>query len=379
MRIGIDTLFEHPERPSSAIDYLKNLVEWLPRTGPEHSYYVFVSPRNRHHFRGTAPNVHWVQCFVSNENMPLRIAFQQTVLPYRIVKLGLDVLFSPGNVCPLLGDFRRVLKICTLHHYQMPDLVGRTRSLYRKFAFAQSAKRADRIVANTLATKSDICKWIGVPETKVSVVVEASYEFYAATPQEVTQSIRAKYGIDHDYILFVSNLYAYKNLETLLRAFAKLARQQGFDYQLVVAGRDCDSQQAKLETLADSLSIAPLVRFLGFVPPENMPGLYTGARVFVYPSLSETFGKPLIEAMKCGVRVVASDSSWIPEVLGGAGTLVKPLDVDEMSQAIHEASMNETLRAKLIKRGLERARSFSWQASAEETLHVIESTVCQAA
>ena len=99
----------------------------------------------------------------------------------------------------------------------------------------------------------------------------------------------------------------------------------------------------------EARSLGDRVRFLGFVPPENMPGLYTGARVFVYPSLSETFGKPLIEAMNCGVPVVASDVSSIPEVLGGAGTLVKPLDVDEMSQAIHEASTNEMLRAKLIR------------------------------
>lgn len=375
MRIGIDTLFEHPGKPSSAIDYLKNLVAFLPQAGPEHSYYLFVSPRNRHHFKNTDSNMHLVDCFYSNENVPLRIVIQQSVLPVHMLRLGLDVLFSPGNVCPLLGSFCRVLKVNTLHHYTAPKLLGRTRCLYRKLAFARSAKRADRIVANTVTTKEQICRWMGVPANKISVVAEASYDFYAPTPPDQTRSICARYGMHSDYILFVSDLYPYKNLETLIRSFAKLVLEKAFDCQLVVAGRDFGSCQKQLEALARSLTIATKVHFLGFVPPEHLSFLYTGARVFVYPSLMETFGKPLVEAMGCGVPVVASNTSSIPEVLGNAGVLVHPLDVDEMSNAIYQASTNAEMRANLIKRGQERAHCFSWETSAKETLRVIESAV----
>lgn len=375
MEIGIDTLFEHPERPSSAIDYLKGLVRWLPAVGPEHFYYVFVSPRNQHQFTNLQSNVRLVNCFVSNENMPLRIAIQQSILPSYMRRLGLDVLFSPGNVCPLWGRFHRVLKINTLHHYRIPQLVGRTRSLYRNVAFAKSARRADHIVANTATTKEEICRLIGVPEEKVSVVLEASYDFYAPIRQDEIASVRARRGVHANYVLFVSTLYRYKNLETLIRSFAKLIRERSFGCELVVAGRDCDSYQAKLEALAESLGVTSKIRFLGFVPPEDLAALYSGARVFVYPSLEETFGKPLIEAMSCGVPVVASNTSCIPEVLGGAGILVDPLDVDEMSHAIHEASTNELARPQLIKMGLQRAHCFSWEASAKQTLAVIENTV----
>jgi glycosyltransferase involved in cell wall biosynthesis len=114
---------------------------------------------------------------------------------------------------------------------------------------------------------------------------------------------------------------------------------------------------------------------LGFVPAADLPALYTGARAFVYPSLKETFGKPLVEAMRCGVPIVASDTSSIPEVLGGAGLLVAPLDVDGMTAAICEAVWNEQVRANLIERGRARARCFSWEASAKETLRVIEEAV----
>jgi glycosyltransferase involved in cell wall biosynthesis len=374
LKIGIDTLFEDPGRPSSAIDYLKNLVDCLPRAGPQHSYYVFVSPRNRNHFQPVGPNVRLVNCFASNENVPLRIAIQQSVLPIHSQRLGLDVLFSPGNVCPLWGSFRRVLKINTLHHYSVPELLGRTRSLYRQVAFARSAKRADHIIANTAATKEGICKWMRVPDDKISVVAEASYDFYRTTPRDETQRVRARYNICGEYVLFVSNLYAYKNVETLIRAFAKLDEGSLGDYQLVIAGRDYNSYQAQLETLATDLKLAARVHFLGFVPPEDLPALYSGARVFVYPSLMETFGKPLLEAMSCGVPVVASNTSSIPEVLGNAGILVDPRDVEEMCRSIRDAATNPSLRADLIERGLERARHFSWQASAQETLRVIEKT-----
>jgi len=315
-----------------------------------------------------------VNCFVSNENVPLRIAIQQSILPIHGQRLGLDVLFSPGNVCPLWGSFRRVLKINTLHHYTVPELVGRTRSIYRQFAFARSAKRADHIIANSGATKVEICKRMGIPDNKVSVVSEASYDFYVATPPDVAQGVCARFGIQSDYILFVSNLYPYKNVETLIQAFAKLDGENLRNYQLVIAGRDYNSYQSQLEALANRLNVAARVRFLGFVSPEDLPSLYSRARVFVYPSLMETFGKPLVEAMGCGVPVVASNTSSIPEVLGNAGILVDPKDVDEMCRAIQDASTNASLRADLVARGLERARHFSWQVSAEETLRVIETT-----
>jgi glycosyltransferase involved in cell wall biosynthesis len=271
-----------------------------------------------------------------------------------------------------------VLKINTLHHYTVPELVGRTRSLYRRAAFAQSARRADHIIANTVATKDDICKWIGVPDQKISVVSEASYDFYRIAPANEIRALCARYSICDRYILFVSNLYPYKNVETLIRAFAKL-KADGLDqYELVIAGRDCNSYQAQLEALATTLNVATKVHFLGFVPPSDLPALYSGARVFVYPSIMETFGKPLVEAMNCGAPVVAANTSSIPEVLGNAGILVPPHAVDEMAMSIHQAAANENLRADLIQKGLERARNFSWQSSALGTLRVIERTTYQA-
>jgi glycosyltransferase involved in cell wall biosynthesis len=373
MKIAIDTLFEHPDHPSSAIDYLRNVAIALPKVDPAHSYYLLVSPRNRHHFDDIShANLHLVDCFVSNENRPLRIFVQQSVFPALMVRHRFDVLFSPGNVCPLVGSFCRVLKINTLHHYEAPELIGRTRSFYRKLAFSRSAKKANRIIANTERTREEICRLMGVPAEKVEVVPEALYDVFAPMPAEHTKSVCSWYGLNRDYVLFVSTLYPYKNPETLIRAFARLLAGSSLDYELVIVGRDYESRRAKLEALAATLRIANRTRLLGYVPTRDMPFLYSGARVFVYPSLKETFGKPIVEAMRCGVPVIASDIPCHREVLGDAGILVNPTNLEEISRALLQVISNKLLRNNLVTRGLERGEHFSWADAAKKTAAVLE-------
>jgi glycosyltransferase involved in cell wall biosynthesis len=370
MRIGIDTLFERPDTPSSAIDYLTQMVELMPRVGPEHEYVVFTSPRNLFRFEALArPNVRFVNSWFSNENMPLRIAVQQSLLPAQIAKHRVDVLYSPGNVCPMAGRFCRVLKINTLHHYAVPELLGRARSAYRRLMFAASARRADHIIANTQETKREICRLMGVPDENVSVVFEASFSNYSPMPADETAQVCAKHGLTPGYILFVSQLFPYKNAETLIDAYAQL-RRQGFAGELVLLGRDFLGTQAKLKAQVERLGIADSVRFLGFVELEDLPCLYCGASVFVYPSLMETFGKPLVEAMQCGVPIVAANTSCIPEVVGDAGLLVGAKDAAAMADAIRRA-MDPATRAELTARGRQRASLFTYENTAKQTLEIL--------
>ena len=301
MRIAIDTLFEHPDHPTGSLDYLRSLAGTFPTIGPEHDYYLLVSQRNIRHFREfERPNLHFLQCFRSNESLPLRMLVQQTLIPFQMKRHNLDVLFAPGNVCPFWGEFCRVLKINTLHHYHTPQCIGRTRSMYRKFFFAESARRATHILANTTMTKEEICRFMGIPEQKVTVAGEAFYDIYSPLSPGQAKAAMAKHGLDRDYILFISTLYPYKNTDTLIKAFAQLVEKQPSDAVLVIVGQDYDSQLPKLQALARTLGVSDKVRFLGFVATEDIPAIYSGAKVFVFPSLIETFGKPLVEAMRCG-------------------------------------------------------------------------------
>ena len=375
MRIAVDTLFEHPDCFTGALDYLRNVAGTFPKLAPNHEYFLLVSNRNLKHFREfKVPNVHFVQCYRSNENMPLRILIQQTLVPLKLSRLKIDVLFAPGNVCPFWGDFCKVLKINTLHQYHRPELVGRARSVYRKFFFEESARRATHILANTLSTKAEICKFMNIPEQKVTVIGEAFYDIYTTVSDDQIKRATASHGIHSDYVLFVSSLYSYKNVDTLIKAFAHLVNKPPLrtDIDLVIVGRDYDSILPNLQALACELGISERVRFLGFVPTEDIPALYSGAKVFVFPSLIETFGKPLVEAMRCGVPIVASNASCIPEVVSDAALLVNPLNAVEMSAAIARVVDNHVLRTHLIARGLDRAKNFSWETGARDTLAVIE-------
>lgn len=373
MRIAIDTLYENPDRPTGSVDYLRSVVKAFPHLGPQHEYFALVSNKTAELFAGVRyPNLHFVQCFRSNENMPLRILIQQSVIPYLMEHHKVDVLYSPGNVCPLWGRFCRVLKINTLHQYHTPEIIGYARAKYRTLSFKLSAKRADHVVANTQRTKLDIHKFMRISKEKITVVGEAVDDIYEPVSAEQEAAVRRKYCLESDYILFVSVLYPYKNVETVIESLTHVPGSRTSGLKLVIAGRDCDGQQAKLEALARELGVR--VQFLGFVPIEDLPSVYCGARVFVFPSLAETFGKPLVEAMRCGVPIVASNTSCIPEVLDGAGVLVNPLDAVEMASAIVRAAEDCALRKELIARGFRRGQDFLWESGARQTLEIIERT-----
>lgn len=374
MKIAIDTLFEHAVRPSSAVDYLANLATYLPRVGPEHSYYLLVGRRGSERYEAfRRDNLTLADCLVSNEHRTSRIIVQQILVPWQMKHLKIDVLYAAGNVCPLLGDFCRVLKINTLHHYRTPKMIGYSRSVYRRAAFSASARVADCIVANSRSTRDDICNFLGERDEKVKVVWEAVDDSFVPTPVERMSTVRERYGLKRDYILFSSTLWPYKNAETLIRAFATVAIDKQMDYDLLLVGRvDDASYETRLKEMARQAMVGDRVRFMGFFPNREMPPLYSAARVFVYPSLSETFGKPLVEAMRCGVPIVASNTTCIPEILDGAGLLVDPLNVEEMANAIYRAASDDRLRDELITRGHQRGGQFSWRATAQQTLAVIE-------
>jgi glycosyltransferase involved in cell wall biosynthesis len=372
MNIAIDTLFEHPERPSSCIDYLVQVVRMLPQAAPDAKFYVLVSPKNRYWFEPhVRSNVHLVDCFVSNENVPLRIIAQQTIVPWRLKQLKIDILFSPGNVCPLWGSYCRVLKINTLHHYQTPEVTGRVRSLYRTVAFKVSANRADCVLANTRSTHDDIVRLMGIEPNKLATILEASFEQYRPMPENSVLNLCHRYKLSPGYLLFVSTLYPYKGVDTLLRAYKKLLHEQSDLGDLVVLGRDHEGELGRLRILAADLGIESRVHFLGFVELQDLPSFYSGARVFVFPSLMETFGKPLVEAMQCGTPIVASNTSSIPEVVGEAALLVPPGNIEALADAITRAATDEALRRTLIEKGLERGARFSWNESARDIMNVL--------
>ncbi|HBY45257.1 MAG TPA: glycosyltransferase family 1 protein, partial [Chloroflexi bacterium] len=204
------------------------------------------------------------------------------------------------------------------------------------------------------------------PERVVTVPNGVGDEMRPLGADEVA-AFRARQGLTGPTLLFLGTLQPRKNLETLLRAWARTAGETG--WQLVVAGA-AGWHHEPIFDLARELGIADAVRFVGFVPPEDLPLWHNAADAFVYPSLYEGFGLPLLEAMACGTPVVTSETPALREVVGNAGLIVGPRDVPALAQALLQLAREPELREELAARGLRRASEFSWRRTAAETAAV---------
>jgi glycosyltransferase involved in cell wall biosynthesis len=384
MRIGYDTLIEDPLKPSSAIDFLRRHLVALSSAGPTCQFYVFVSPKNRDFFYFEAPNVNFVNCFVSNECIPLRIAVQQFYYPILARRLRLDVMFGL-NQAPLLCGCPTVVKTCTVHHRVTPENFldardggnfNRLRLVYRRFMFDISARRASIVMANSKATEEAIRTTMRVPARNIEVVYEAVDTAFGDAPSDSASSeSMAQFGLRTDFVLYVSTLMHYKNPDGAIRAFARLIQKYNDDLDLALVGSDVYGVKPDLERLALSLGVSNCVHFLGNVTKEKLLQLFGKARILFYPSRAETFGKPLVEAMLASLPIVAARSSCLPEILAGAGLLAAPDDPEEMAEALHRAHTDEGLRSELIAKGHVRARDFSWEKTASGTLECCRKAV----
>jgi glycosyltransferase involved in cell wall biosynthesis len=375
MRIGYDTLVENPFNPSSGLDYLKLLLAALLERDDPCDYVALVSEHNRHLFDFPSPRLRLVVAGRSNETIGRRILSQQTLVPWQARRHGVDVLLTL-NTIPLIRTCGTVVKTCGLHHQLLPEQVtpNRLRRLYRRVMFDHSARSADLVIANTEATRRQIVSLMHVPRERVAVVYEAvadTFKPMADTPA-LRAELRERYGIERDYLLFVSTLWRYKNPHVLVRAAGRLRRSADLDLDVVIVGADDHGLVPELQSIAREEGVDDRLRFTGKVANVELGHLYAGARVFVYPSRAETFGKPLVEAMRTGTPIVAANATCIPEVLGGAGLLAPPDDSDKMAEAIRRVATDESLRSRLRTAGLERSRRFSWAATAEATYRLVE-------
>jgi glycosyltransferase involved in cell wall biosynthesis len=216
-----------------------------------------------------------------------------------------------------------------------------------------------------------------VPDDKISVIYEAGHP--SARPLDRTaakQHVRAKYGIEGEFILFVSTIEPRKNLPTLIAAYSKLLDAYKSHARFVVAGPS-GWLTGEVDAAIAKYKLKETVCFLGGIPTEELAYLYNAARVFALPSFYEGFGLPPLEAMASGTPVVVSNVSSLPEVVGDAGILIDPNDVDAWAVALHRVLTDDELHAELSTKGSKRAALFSWERTARETLNVYRKVVQQ--
>jgi glycosyltransferase involved in cell wall biosynthesis len=372
MRIAFDAT-SIPRLMAGAGVYTDNLIRALARVDAENEYVVFARTdafaglaRERPSFRVAR---------VGAGSRATRLAWEQLVLPVQLRSQAVDVLHSPHHTMPLLvAGCRRVVTFHDLTFFILPERYPRSRLLYFRLISWAAAKAADMLVCPSRAVRDDIVRILHAPPEKVRPIAEAAApSFGVIEDRAVIDRLRHKYVLPDRFILSVGSLEPGKNRTTLLQAFAQL-RRRGLEHKLVVAGQRAWKYGNDFR-LAEELGLKGEVIFTGYIAPEEMPALYNAADLFVFPSLYEGFGLPVLEAMACGVPVVASNMSSIPEVAGDAALLTDPRDAEAICDAMEHILKDGDLRSDLRRRGLERAATFSWEKAARETIAVYGETV----
>jgi len=297
----------------------------------------------------------------------VRSVWMQLVLPQILRKLRPDVVHFTNYLAPLAGGSPYVVSFHDMSLALVPQYHTLKKRLLTSSLIPLIARFARRILAPSESTRRDVIRLLRVDPARVRVVP------YAAAPgfRPVTDGmarLQAAYGVRPPYILYVGTLEPRKNLVRVLSAFARIARSVP-DHTLVLAGDRGWKFGAVLREAARP-DLAGRVQLLGYVEEEDLPALYSHAEAFVYPSLYEGFGLPVVEAMACGTPVITSRTSSLGEIASDAAWLVDPENEDALAEGLHALATDGGLRQELKRRGLARAASFSWQRTGRETAAV---------
>ena len=272
----------------------------------------------------------------------------------------------------LLPYFRRIKSVFTLHDLIFifhPETHKPLNRWFLTLMMPRFLRAADAVIAVSECTKRDAVRFYGIPEEKITVIYEGVNPRFRPASPETIASVRARYNLPEHFILYVGTIEPRKNLTALLEAFHHLLATH--DLRLVIVGKKGWLYEGFFLRLRE-LGLEDRVIFTGYVPDEDLPAIYSAAELFVFPSLYEGFGLPVLEAMACGVPVICSNTSSLPEVAGDAALLVDPTDVRALAGAMEQALTDEALRVTLRARGIERAQRFTWARAAQETMQVYE-------
>ena len=368
MRIAIDLTALLP-RPTGVDNYMKRLVIALGKIDHENRYTILLNYEDRRLFDGLLPPNFAVvaRCL---RPRPVRLLVQQVGLPAAASVWGVDVVHSPAFLMPLCrGRQRHLLTVHDMTSFTLPEchIPLRRGWLYRR-AMEWSIRRADLISVPSRASERDVLRLMpGVSSRRIRVIAEGVGEEFRPRATDDVQAATGRLRPGWPYILYVGTIEPRKNLERLLESYRQLIVESRVPEHLVLAGRLGWGYRALLARVA-SPELRGRVHLPGYVRQRDLPGLYAGARLFVYPSLQEGFGLPPLEAMACGVPTVASRSSALAENLEGAAELVVPTDAAALTAAMKRLLRDERLRAQRRDQGLARAAAFRWVETARQTL-----------
>jgi glycosyltransferase involved in cell wall biosynthesis len=369
MRIAIDFTSFIPQM--TGVDtYMKQLVWNLAKIDRINQYRIYHNYEDRRLFAEGLP-LNISHCPLSTRPRPVRLIAQQVLLPAAVSVWGADVVHSPSFIMPYLrGAARHVLTVHDMTSFSHPQchIALRRSVLYRRMVLA-SLRRADAVVVPSQATRQAILAFLpDLPPDRIHVTVPGiGDEFRLCDPASVREVV-ARLKLPQPYFLYVGTIEPRKNLPALVESYQRLVESGAIKEHLVLAGKLGWGYEALLKQIQVP-ALRGKVHLAGYVDQQDLPAVYAGARLFVYPSLHEGFGFPPLEAMACGVPVISTISSSLVENLTGAAELVSPDNVAALADAIRRLLTDDTLRAKRRTQGLAQANHFRWDQTARETVN----------
>lgn len=303
--------------------------------------------------------------------MPTRLLWDQVGIAWLAKTHQLDLVFNPKFTAPILTGTKTVFVRHGSERYVIPDTLPRFSRWSSNLLIRQYCRFADAVICVSEVVRKDLIAFAGLPPAKTTVIHNGfdDQRFRVIVDTERLEQVKRKYSLPERFIFWAGQIDPRKNIGRLLTAFAKIRHSIPHDF--VMAGMKGWKGEAELQPIGE-LGLQDRVHFTGWVEHDDLPAIYNLAELFVFPSLYEGFGIPLIEAMACGCPILTADRGSPPEVTAGAALLVNPLDVDQLAQAMHSLLTNPTLRKDFRNKGLSRAQAFSWDQCAEQVLALFE-------
>ncbi len=367
MIIGIDGRAAFWYRGTGIGTYVYQLINKQSQLDRDNHYYVLIPQESEYSFIW-GDNFHKTP--VDNlrkdkfweELQIMEVLLDRKVDLYHIPQNGIGM--PKKKICPFVVTLHDVIPIT------MPETVG---PYYcKKFldSIPEILENSDAILTVSEFSKADICRELGIPGDKVFVSRLAAEDIYTPINKNAAKAyIKQKYGIEDDFFLYVGGFNPRKNIQSLLLAYAHIKEKLKKNYKVVILGNAGRSYE-DLGKLCDDLKISGSSIFTGFIPVNDMPWFYSAAAVFVYPSLYEGFGLPVVESMACGTPVITSNITSLPEVAGDGAITVSPKDYEAIGSNLLRLVEDEELYADMSRRALERAAMYSWDKTVKETLEV---------
>ncbi|MDF2523229.1 MAG: mshA 3 [Clostridiales bacterium] len=366
MKIGVDARFLAATK-SGVGYYVSSILEQLAEIDKKNEYYLYSNCSLGNIFSNSRfPNFHHRIAESSYANWWL-----QMIVPGLLEQDEIDVFWGGGFVLPIRGS--RVKKVVTIHDFvfaRFPDMLPARQVLHLKFGVPVYVSKADHVLVDSESTARDLRQLCNYPADKITVAHLAAREtFFTSLTKPQIDNVLLKYKLSPGYLLFVGTIEPRKGVDTILKALALYKQRNGETPNFVAVGQ-IGWKVKQIPELVKQLGLEANVRFLEYVPDEDLPALYQGAKLLVYPSLYEGFGLPVAEAMASGLPVITSNASSLPEVGGDAAMFVSPGNEEELATALERIRNNPELLNEMVEKGYRQVCRFSWRQTAEKTLAV---------